>query len=235
MSKGNQDWWLRYIPEGLRHLKPSMYMSQREMESEFTIGGMKPSSFIYRCKRTGRPCTEYRDGTRKRYRLGELAAKARALSMPIHTIQKPSKDGRRVKHPQQEVICAEASKAMISKRMLTESQIVAKAAKINVIGVCGVYFLVRRGKVEYVGQSINVNARIATHIQSGKTFDEWCYIPCSPQNLNLIESLYIHALKPPGNGYFKGTSHPVAPMSIAEIYSLLVPHRETGTSEAQGA
>lgn len=37
-----------------------------------------------------------------------------------------------------------------------------------------------------------------------KRFDGFAYVPCDPENLNVLESLYIHALRPILNGKSAG-------------------------------
>jgi hypothetical protein len=65
-------------------------------------------------------------------------------------------------------------------------------------GLAGVYFLVRDGRVIYCGQSVNVPSRVSQHHVTG--FDAVAWIPCKPDILDALESLYIHVLKPPLNG-----------------------------------
>ena len=82
--------------------------------------------------------------------------------------------------------------------LMYESEIVSASGEVQFI--CGVYFLVHDGRVVYVGQSVNVIARIAQHIADGKKFSRMAYVPCNRENLDVLESLYIHLLRPPLNG-----------------------------------
>lgn len=70
-------------------------------------------------------------------------------------------------------------------------------------GVCGVYFLCRRGEVVYVGQSINVHARIYQH-QGIKDFDSVFYICVPPDELDNWEGAFIRLLNPQQNGGAEG-------------------------------
>ena len=63
----------------------------------------------------------------------------------------------------------------------------------------GVYFLIADGEVLYVGQSVDVLARISRHRREGKLFDSFSYIVCEPSELDRIEALYIKAFLPPEN------------------------------------
>lgn len=62
----------------------------------------------------------------------------------------------------------------------------------------GIYFLYSRDRLVYVGQSVNIHARIAQHWQT-KTFDSFAYIQCDESHLDVLESAYIHRLRPPLN------------------------------------
>lgn len=64
----------------------------------------------------------------------------------------------------------------------------------------GVYFLIENDEVVYIGQSVNVYSRIAHHYSSVRIkFTKFLFISCPPENLDQVESLYIHLLKPPLN------------------------------------
>lgn len=92
---------------------------------------------------------------------------------------------------------ATVSAAINGGRFCTEEEIVDASEKWD--GVSGVYFLISNGRVVYVGQSVNVYTRIFSH-QTFKQFDRFAFIPCKPNMLNRVESLYIHVLRPPLNG-----------------------------------
>jgi hypothetical protein len=66
--------------------------------------------------------------------------------------------------------------------------------------VCGVYFLLDDAEVVYVGQSINIMSRIATHASEGiKEFNRWCYLTAKRADLTELESFYIVLLRPKYN------------------------------------
>ena len=62
---------------------------------------------------------------------------------------------------------------------------------------CGVYHLVRAGRVLYVGQSENLMLRIGSHDYQG--YDEVRFFYCGPGELNELERAHIEALLPPLN------------------------------------
>lgn len=59
----------------------------------------------------------------------------------------------------------------------------------------GVYFLIRAGKIVYVGKSVNVHARIAEH-QKSKEFDQINFIECPEDHLCRLELMYIRKFNP---------------------------------------
>ncbi len=59
----------------------------------------------------------------------------------------------------------------------------------------GVYFLIAAGEIVYVGQSVNVFARLASH-QRGKDFDRFGYITCDLADLDTVEARFIKAFRP---------------------------------------
>jgi hypothetical protein len=64
----------------------------------------------------------------------------------------------------------------------------------------GIYFLVRHGKLTYIGQSIAVLQRIGTHaMNTAHIFDSAYWIPVPRSELDAVETFFIVALKPPEN------------------------------------
>lgn len=62
-----------------------------------------------------------------------------------------------------------------------------------------VYFLVRAGKIVYVGQAIDLHRRLGQHRTEGKNFDSFVSLWCAREQMDEIESYYIGALKPRWN------------------------------------
>jgi hypothetical protein len=83
----------------------------------------------------------------------------------------------------------------------------------------GVYFLIDEDKIVYVGQSVNIYARIPNH--HDKKFDRYSYVPCKPQLLNILESLYIHCLQPKLNFTFNGVL--IAPLTLSKLLEEAAP------------
>jgi predicted GIY-YIG superfamily endonuclease len=104
----------------------------------------------------------------------------------------------------------------VASKTLASAEAILKAAK-PWQSFTGVYFLISNNKIVYVGQSVNVYARISGH--AGKTFDSFTVIPCPREHLNVLESLYIHMFDPPLNGHEKSNC---APLSLEKILRLSV-------------
>lgn len=85
--------------------------------------------------------------------------------------------------------------AKISKLMLLKADEILANAIPAKIPASGIYFLINRGKIVYVGQSRNMAARLLNHVE-GKIFDHWFWVPCSIPNLDVTERAYINALLP---------------------------------------
>lgn len=67
------------------------------------------------------------------------------------------------------------------------------------VGLCGVYFLFRKNKCIYVGQSTNIHVRVRDHQlpRSGtKDFDCFSYLEVPRDSLNAAEAYYITMFNP---------------------------------------
>jgi hypothetical protein len=104
-----------------------------------------------------------------------------------------------------------AALTLTNKAFLSEEQIVKSANTWEL--ATGVYFLIDNDKVVYVGQSVNVYARIASH--NDKVFDSFAFIPCKKKILDTLESLYIHILRPALNGNLRDAK--LAPISFNKL------------------
>ena len=61
-----------------------------------------------------------------------------------------------------------------------------------------VYFLLEGIEIVYVGQSINVSARVSQHTQD-KDFSKVLYLPIVKENLDVVERFFIERLQPKYN------------------------------------
>ena len=78
---------------------------------------------------------------------------------------------------------------------LDKEQILANAVPFEYR--CGVYILICRGEIVYVGQSRNVFHRIGLHgANEEKVFDSYSIIECEPQDLNDLEAELIVRFAP---------------------------------------
>ena len=61
-----------------------------------------------------------------------------------------------------------------------------------------VYFLLDNAEIVYVGQSVNVSARVVTHSRD-KDFTKVLYMPVVQDNLNKVERFFIERMQPKYN------------------------------------
>jgi hypothetical protein len=101
-----------------------------------------------------------------------------------------------------------------SEALLQERDIVEAAQPY--IPTCGVYFLIRESRILYVGQSSNIEVRLATHNRRF-VYDRAAVIPCAPEMLDVLESHYIHLFQPEGNCRFPKSGAIRAPLSMAKL------------------
>lgn len=115
--------------------------------------------------------------------------------------------------------------AKITGKALLGAEEIARAA-LPWSKASGVYFLLFGDEVVYVGQAVNVYARIGQH--SGKRFDRYAFVPCDTHNLDALESLYIHLLSPKLNGV-RPDGAKCAPISLDQLLSICS-QANTGTT-----
>ena len=109
--------------------------------------------------------------------------------------------------------------AIISGKTLLDHRSISLSA-VPWSGHSGVYFLTKNNLIVYVGQAVNVYARVSTHASEKiKDFDSWAYLPCKIEALNKMESLYIHYLKPKLNGTMMNGAK-FAPLSIENLIGI---------------
>ncbi len=63
--------------------------------------------------------------------------------------------------------------------------------------VCGVYFLFQGPELVYLGQSVNVHARVHGHaVTKAGAFDAWAWTPCPKEALSATERAYLDKYLP---------------------------------------
>lgn len=195
------------------------------------IDGIQPMSYVARVARTGRPLRHAVIYGQKRWRPLDLVARARAdalmiqppadvrLQREIDALQAELEALQVAVLQEKHRLCLEAiSTKLTGATLLTEREIVA--SRLPLPDRSGVYFLLLDDRVVYVGQSVHVFARVAEHM-STKTFDSFAYVACDPSLLDTMESLYIHALRPPLNNRRDGTGV-WAPLRLDQLLRGLV-------------
>lgn len=212
------------------------WLKASELNKHATFDGILATSYAARAERCGRPIKSLD----RCYRLLDIVARAKADG---HRIE-PLPDGEyeqnllraNAMELRHEISELEARRAILAAQvsqserasalrgramslagvtLLTESEIVEQSDSIA--DCCGVYFLIKNGAVVYVGQSVNVHNRIMEH-RAGKDFDRFAFVACAASALNMLESLYIHVLRPPLNGVMAGS--PVAPIRLDKLIKM---------------
>lgn len=94
--------------------------------------------------------------------------------------------------------------------------------------VVGVYFLFCRGQLRYIGQSVNVAARVGQHMRGAnpalRACDELRVFECDESELDNWEGLFIRLLSPPENGRVAGAMHaPQSTISDKQLISMAIP------------
>lgn len=71
----------------------------------------------------------------------------------------------------------------------------------------GVYILMNKGSILYIGQTQDLNMRIAQHRKSGKAFDKILFMPCHKDDHDAIEGDLIREFEPERNRNARGYMH----------------------------
>lgn len=106
-----------------------------------------------------------------------------------------------------------AVSAAVTGKALLRAEEIADAALLWAKAI-GVYFLLDGDDVVYVGQAVDVYSRIGQH--KDKRFDRYAFVPCPVDALDMLESLYIHCLRPRLNGE-QSNGAKCAPMSLTAL------------------
>ncbi len=118
----------------------------------------------------------------------DLEEVSRVIKLLVESLERLVQDNRH------ELSMMKASNTLTGRAMVSVEQILESAISRDDT-FPGVYFLVRDGGIIYIGQSINVFSRALEH----RNFDQWAYIPCERKQLDVLESMYIHWLRPARN------------------------------------
>jgi len=96
----------------------------------------------------------------------------------------------------------------------------ANAERLRLIEEPAIYFLMRAGAVQYVGQTVNILLRLGAHLRrrSRETFmfDEVVFIRTPLESLTEREGFYIAKLKPPLNKVWPGGTRRAKLRSVSE-------------------
>jgi predicted GIY-YIG superfamily endonuclease len=117
-----------------------------------------------------------------------------------------------------EIDAAKAMKKMTGGLLVSKESILAAANDVE--KTSGVYFLINDEEIVYVGQSVNIHSRIHDHTSSNgmrKKFNKFAFVCCNEDELDAVESVYIHMLQPKDNATKPNNEEKVAPFSFKQI------------------
>jgi hypothetical protein len=208
-------------------------VTRGKLNTFFRVGDLLPASFIQKMQYEGKeipsikeewdrgphgyrilytPADVIQAAKREKFKINEsrFVTEERERENRLAQIREEQKQNQERLEKLHEVALEVLPDSLHSKGLLNEQEIVAAAQ--NHIVPSGVYFLCDTSNVVYVGQSINIPARIRQHETDGyKEFTSWAYVECPPHALNFLETLYILSLKPKYNRGKDGRLY--APMS----------------------
>jgi hypothetical protein len=166
------------------------------------------SSYIARCKQNP---IENNDGM---YKLKNVIARVLADNLTIvppeiETLRSTVRDQQQEIERLQALVadnskelhelkCLNAVIQLTGKRLPDKKYILAHTIP-NPGTQTGIYFLVKDDDIVYVGQSTDFQWRLAIHLYK-KDFDSMAFLPCKEDDLDIIESGYIHRFEPRQNG-----------------------------------
>jgi predicted GIY-YIG superfamily endonuclease len=96
----------------------------------------------------------------------------------------------------------------------TASQVVGPeeaSLKLSTEPAIGVYLLMLKGKVVYVGTSRTMQRRVANHRTNGRPFDDVFYIAADESKRAKLEAALIKSISPPQNRTLIGEREPLRP------------------------
>jgi hypothetical protein len=90
------------------------------------------------------------------------------------------------------------------KVMRVRSRIQTQDGLPIAVPLIGVYLLLLRGEVVYIGESMNMPERVAAHRNHGRPFDQVFYIATAANQRVALERILIKAIDPPQNRAHRG-------------------------------
>lgn len=205
------------------------WMTTTKLNKLMEIDGITAAGYVGRCARKGRPIKSIGS----QYRPLDIVARARAEALEVMP-PKPAQKKERIEDLEARIADLEReyralqegvahkiemsrlSEGLTNRVLLTEQEIVEGAEPQPAL--TGIYFLVKGKRVVYVGQSVSVLSRIAAH-KRDKDFDRFTFVPCERSQMDALESIYIHCLRPELNGRMPGENGWHAPMRLQDLIS----------------
>lgn len=198
------------------------YLKASQLNKHVRIDRIMATSYVVRCEREGNPLPHKMRNGSKCWRLIDIVARARAYCLSVQPSfeEEITRDidsllaekealSIEIHTKRHDLAIKNASVHLTGATLLTESEIAS--ARLDLPICSGVYFLLSGERVVYVGQSTKIFSRVLDHMKS-KDFDGFAYVPCNVNALDVLESLYIHTLRPELNAEWnkgKGVNAPL--------------------------
>jgi hypothetical protein len=82
----------------------------------------------------------------------------------------------------------------------------------------GIYFLIQRNEIVYVGISCEICARLVQHWRAGRDFDRyWCIGGLTEGFAQFVETFYIHVFRPVSNEKYPHVNRLIQPLVAAAL------------------
>lgn len=178
------------------------YLSIGELGNRFRIDGMLPQSFLNKCKHFFVE-PKIKPGIRpiKLYPINRIIELAKERGHLISFYKEKEAHPNQALRNENEKLKDEIKKlkstisAMKPKFAELKSMFDIMMSRVSYKPIIGIYFLFNDDECIYIGQSVNVMARIGSHVKM-KNFNSYAYIEYPEEKLNEMETLYILTYKP---------------------------------------
>ena len=92
---------------------------------------------------------------------------------------------------------------ILEKYNISTDEVLSKKKPAWTSQITGIYFLIDKNEVVYVGKSVDIYNRISTHSRdASKIFDSFSILECPTEFLKILETHYIFKLRPFLNNIF---------------------------------
>jgi hypothetical protein len=95
--------------------------------------------------------------------------------------------------------------------------VVTRRAENPNVPLIGVYLLLRKGRITYIGSSINMPVRVANHRANGRQFDQAFYIATTADQREALEQVLIKTVNPTENRMHRSNGTETAVANLTAV------------------